>query len=81
MDLQYDIPCACGMTHRTERYTQADIAAQHGGGFVHLYLCDDGEPFSAVAMREAGAFRVLGAERPGMMARYLGVVPFAAQRK
>jgi hypothetical protein len=36
------------------------------------YICDDGASFSAIAPSEAGAFRVLNAERPGMRARFTG---------
>ncbi len=36
------------------------------------YLCDDNVTFSAIAPSEAGAFRVLNAERPGMHARFDG---------
>ena len=36
------------------------------------FLCADGAPFSAVAPSEAGALRVLNAERPGMHAMFEG---------
>jgi len=36
------------------------------------YICDDGADFSAIAPSEAGAFRVLNAERPGMLAKFTG---------
>jgi hypothetical protein len=37
------------------------------------YVCADGETFSAIAPTEPGAFRVLNAVRPGMLARFDGV--------
>ncbi len=36
------------------------------------FLCEDGETFSAIAPTEAGAFRVLNAERPSCRAEMIG---------
>jgi len=54
-----------------ERQTQEERARQAGGGSRYYYKCADGETFSAYAVNEAAAFRVLNAERPGMMAELI----------
>lgn len=58
---------------KTERQKQEQIAADNDMIFTHVYRCDDGAIFEAVASSEKGAFRVLNAERPGMHAHYCGV--------
>lgn len=50
----------------TERERQAENATS-----VYTYECNDGEIFSAAARSESGAWRVLNAERPGMLARFI----------
>jgi hypothetical protein len=39
---------------------------------TYHYRCIDGAIFSAIAITEAAAFRVLNSERPGMQATYQG---------
>lgn len=43
------------------------------------FFCDDGETFSAIAPTENGAFRVLNAERPCMLAQLDGVTTVPAR--
>jgi len=62
---------------KTERERQANVARLIGKGVRYTYRCDDGELFSAVAMTEPGAFRVLNAERPGMRAELVSTEPEA----
>ncbi len=38
--------------------------------YRYHFLCDDNTTFSAIAATEKGAFCVLNAERPGMMADF-----------
>jgi hypothetical protein len=61
------------MKKRTERERQVQIATDENQVWTHVFRCDDGELFEAVAATEKGAFRVLNAERPGRRARYCGV--------
>jgi hypothetical protein len=51
----------------TERERQYQLATERGGK-LFVYACDDGEFFDAIAHTEAGAFRVLNADRPWMRA-------------
>ena len=64
----------------TERVRQAH-AAFHTCEEVSRfhYVCSDGFTFSAIAPTEAGAFRVLNAERPGVLARFDGSTPVPAR--
>ncbi len=61
------------MAKRTERERQAQRAIDEEQVWTHVYRCDDGALFEAVAATEKLGFRVLNAERPGMRARYCGV--------
>lgn len=58
----------------TERQRQELTAREQQHVHRWSYVCDDGEPFSAIAPSEGGAFRVLNAERPGMRARFVGYI-------
>lgn len=58
---------------RTERERQEQNAMDAGEIWTHVFRCNDGELFEAVAPTERAAMRVLNAERPGMRARYVGV--------
>lgn len=60
-------------TKRTERQRQAQRAEDEGQVWTHVFRCDDGAIFEAVAETEKGALRVLNAEKPGVRARYCGV--------
>lgn len=50
----------------TERRTQQDLAIARGDARVWHFRCANGEGFDAVASTEAGAFRVLNAEKPNL---------------
>lgn len=56
----------------TERQRQELAAREQQPAHRWSYVCDDGEPFSAIAPSEGAAFRVLNAERPGMRVRFVG---------
>lgn len=58
---------------KTERHHQEE-AAFRKCEYVYRwhYLCIDNATFSAIAPSEAGAFRVLNAERPGILATFDG---------
>lgn len=60
-----------------ERKRQELIAFGNSAFSVYRYhyLCDDGTTFSAIASTESGAFRVLNAEIPGMIARFVDKTP------
>lgn len=45
---------------------QQEFGISSGQPKLYEYRCSDGEGFAAVAATEAGAFRVLCAERPGL---------------
>lgn len=68
--------CYCGAetanpAASTERGRQELAAKGSTTAREFEYLCADGEIFRAVAATEAGAFRVLNAERPGMLAELI----------
>lgn len=58
---------------KTERQRQEQISEDLNEIFTHVFRCDDGEIFVAIASSEKGARRVLNSERPNMHARYCGV--------
>lgn len=58
---------------KTERERQENVARLLGKGLLFTYRCADAELFSAIAMTESGAFRVLNAERPGMTAELMTI--------
>jgi hypothetical protein len=57
---------------KTERERQEHTARSIRSASTYHFECSDGEPFSAVAASEDGAFRVLNAERPGITATFTG---------
>lgn len=60
---------------KTERERQKNVAELLGKGLWYTYVCEDGQEFSAYAMTEPGALRVLNEERPGMRATLVSVEP------
>lgn len=55
-----------------ERTKQERAAWAQPYVYRYHFLCDDNTTFSAIAPSQAGAWRVLNAERPGMGAKYDG---------
>ncbi len=61
-----------------ERQRQREIANRQAeidaADFVqlHEFICSDDYVFRAISATEGGAWRVLNAERPGMLADYCG---------
>lgn len=49
-----------------ERFTQERLADASKDPVTFIYVCSNGELFHARCASEAGAFRVLNAERPGL---------------
>lgn len=62
------------MERKRQQHAAVDTVARNGGYVYRFhYLCSDNTTFSAIAPTEAGAFRVLNAERPGVIAeRFIG---------
>lgn len=59
---------------RAQRLLAIKEAKEKDNQFVYqwIFICEDEKTFRAIAQTEAGAFRVLNAERPGMEAYNIG---------
>jgi hypothetical protein len=57
----------------TVRERKAQDAEYQDAAWTHVFSCDDGSTFEAVASDEVEARKVLKSERPGVKARYCGV--------
>jgi hypothetical protein len=55
---------------RTERQKAEQFAKDVGEVFTHVFRCDDGTLFEAIAISEKVARKVLRAERPEARATY-----------
>lgn len=79
-DFMIDVrPCSCAACvtfhgNTTERERQEAVARTQPYTYTWVFDCADGEVFRAIAPSQAGALRVLNAERPGIEARFTGCV-------